>query len=48
MSYYDHIKQLSKMNSELDRHHNHRSFIGSRKSSRKQGMRNKKRKGRRK
>lgn len=48
LSYYEHARQISKMHSEIDRHDKHRSFLDSRKSSRKQGMRNKKRKGKRK
>ena len=48
MNYYVEIKRLDKIQTELDRHHNFRTFLDSKKSSRKQGMRKTKKRGKRK
>jgi hypothetical protein len=48
MDVYDYARQYAKLDTEMDRHDKHRRFLESRKSSRKQGMRQKKKGGKRK
>lgn len=45
---YGYARQYAKISTEMDRHDKHRRFLESKKSSRKQGMRQKKKGGKRK